>query len=60
MINLNFCSLKINNQFLKFSSFEQISEPDYCLLVFDDSCEGIFNDREFSKLATAGRRKKSV
>ena len=29
-----------------------------CLLVFDDSCEEIFNDRGFSKLATAGRHKK--
>ena len=28
------------------------------MLVFDDSCEEIFNDKEFSKLATAGRHKK--
>ena len=27
------------------------------LLVFDDSCEEIFNDTEFSKLATAGRHR---
>ena len=27
-------------------------------MVFDDSCEEIFNDKEFSKLATAGRHKK--
>ena len=45
---------------MKFSSFEQISELDDCFLVFDDSCEEIFNDKEFSKLATAGRYKKSV
>ena len=29
-----------------------------CLLVFVDSCEEIFNDKELSKLATAGRHKK--
>ena len=28
-----------------------------CLLVFDDSCEEIFNNKESSKLATAGRHK---
>ena len=49
---------KINIQFIKFSSFEQISELDYCLLAFDDSCEENFNDKDFSKLATAGRHKK--
>ena len=49
---------KINIQFMKFSSFEQRSELDDCLLVFDGSCEEIFNDKEFSKLATAGRHKK--
>ena len=27
------------------------------LLVFDDSCEEIYNDKEFVKLATAGRHK---
>ena len=53
-----FIERKINIQFMKFSSFEQISELDDCLLVFDDSCEEIFNDKEFSKLATAGRHKK--
>ena len=53
-----FIERKINIQFIKFSSFEQISELDDCLLVFDDSCEEIFNDKDFSKLATAGRHKK--
>ena len=27
------------------------------LLVFDDSCEYIYNDKEFVRLATAGRHK---
>ena len=44
---------KLNIQFTKFSSFEL----ENCLLVFDDSCEEIFNDKEFSALATAGRHK---
>ena len=29
-----------------------------CLLIIDDSCEEIYNDKEFVKLATAGRHKK--
>ena len=48
---------KLNIHFKKFSNFELISELDNCLLVFDDSCEEIFNDKEFSKLATAGRHR---
>ena len=28
-----------------------------CLLIIDDSCEEIYNDKEFVKLATAGRHK---
>ena len=48
---------KLNIEFKKFTSFEVVSELENCLLVFDDSCEEIFNDKEFSKLATAGRHK---
>ena len=48
----------LNIYFTKFSGFEFISQLENCLLVFDDSCEEIFNDKEFSKLATAGRHKK--
>ena len=51
---------KLNIQFTKFSSFDLISELENCLLVFDDSCEEMFNDKEFSKLARAGRHKNSV
>ena len=50
----------LNIYFTKFSGFEFISQLENCLLVFDDSCEEIFNDKEFSKLGTAGRHKKSV
>ena len=48
---------KLNIQFKKFTSFEAVSELEDCLLVFDESWEEIFNDQEFSKLATAGRHK---
>ena len=48
----------LNSYFTKFSGFEFISHLENCLLVFDSSCEENFNDKEFSKLATAGRHKK--
>ena len=47
----------LNILFTKFSGFNFISQLENCLLVFDDSCEEIFNDKEFSKLATAGRHR---
>ena len=46
----------LNIFFTKFSGFDFISQLE-SLLVFDDSCEEIFNDKEFSKLATAGRHR---
>ena len=49
---------KLNIEFKKFNGFELISQLEKCLLIFDDSCEDLFNDKEFSKLATAGRHKK--
>ena len=53
-----FIKRKINIQFISFSSFEQISELDDCLLALNISCEEIFIDKKFSKLATAGRHRK--
>ena len=47
----------LNIFFTKFSGFDFISQLENCLLVFDDSCEEIFNDKEFSKLATDGRHR---
>ena len=47
----------LNIFFRKFSAFDFISQLENCLVVFDDSCEDIFNDKEFSKLATAGRHR---
>ena len=51
---------KLNIEFKQFSGFELVSELENCLLVFDDSCEEIFNDKEFSKLATAGRHRNII
>ena len=48
---------KMNIEFKQFSGFELVSEIENCLLVFNDSCEEIFNDKEFSKLATAARHR---
>ena len=47
----------MNIQFKKLTSCEIVSELEDCLLVFDDSCEEIINEKECSKLATAGRQK---
>ena len=47
----------LNVSFTKFSGFDFISQLENCLLVFDVSCEEIFNDKEFLKLATAGRHR---
>ena len=45
---------KLNIHFKKLYNFELISELENYHFVFDDSCEEIFNDKEFSMLATAG------
>ena len=49
---------KLNIQFIKFSSFDVTKELEDCLLIFDDSCEEIFSDKEFVKIATSGRHRK--
>ena len=46
-----------NIVFTKFTNLEFLQNTENCLLIFDDSCEEIFNDKEFVKLATAGRHK---
>lgn len=45
----------VNIEFLPCIDFDMIEGLTDCLLVFDDSCEEIYNDRRFLKLATAGR-----
>ena len=47
----------LNIFFTKFLGFDLISQLENRLLVFDISCKEIFNDKEFSKLATAGRQR---
>ena len=44
--------------FKKYANLEFLNNLENCLLIIDDSCEEIYNDKEFVKLATAGRHKK--
>ena len=44
-------------EFVKFNGFDRLRNIENFLLVFDESCEEIYNDKEFVKLATAGRHK---
>ena len=43
--------------FKKFTKLEFLQNTENCLLIFDDSCEEIFDDKEFVKLNTAGQHK---
>ena len=45
-------------EFIKYSGLEITKNLSNCLLPFDDSCEEIFNDKEFVKIATSGRHRK--
>ena len=44
-------------EFLKYSGFVITKNLSHCLLIYDDSCEEIFN-KEFVKIATSGRHRK--
>ena len=46
---------KLNIRFIRFTGFDNMPNLENCLVVFDDSCEEIYNEKEFVKLATAGR-----
>ena len=48
---------RIQIEFLKFAGFDRLRNIENILLVFDDSCEEIYNDKDLVKLATAGRHK---
>ena len=48
---------RIHIEFFKFDGFDRLRNIENILLVFDYSCEEIYNDKEFVKLATAGRHK---
>ena len=45
-------------EFIKYSGLEITKNLSKCLLIFDDSCEEIFIDKEFVKIATSGRHRK--
>ena len=49
---------KLNIEFIPCLDFEMIKKLENCLLVFDDSCEEIYQEKEFVKIAVAGRHKK--
>ena len=51
-------SRSVNIQFLATIDFDLIKTLENCLLVFDDSCDEIYNNKEFVDLATSGRHKK--
>ena len=52
---INACN--IQTEFIKFDGFDRLRNIENILLVFDDSYEKNYNDREFIKLATAERHK---
>ena len=41
-------------EFVKHSGFDIAKNLSHCLLTYDDSCEEIFNDKKFVKIATSG------
>ena len=45
-------------RFLKYSGLDITKDLSRCLLIYDDTCEEIFNDKEFVKIATSGRHRK--
>ena len=49
---------KLNKEFVPCLDFSMIKKLEDCLLVLDDSCEENYQEKEFAKLAVAGRHKK--
>ena len=45
-------------EFVPCIDFDLISKLSNCLLIFDDSCEEIYEDKSFLKIAVSGRHKK--
>ena len=43
--------------FQKYANLEFLNKLENCFLIIDDSCEKIYNDKEFVMLTTAGRHK---
>ena len=51
-------SNKLPIDFIEFSDFEITKTLEDVLLIYDDSCEEIYNDKEFVKIATSGRHRR--
>ena len=51
-------SERLNIEFIPCLDFDMIKNLENCLLVFDDSCEEIYQEQAFVKLAVAGRHRK--
>ena len=49
---------KLGVFFNKYANLDFLKNLENCLLIIDDSCEEIYNDKELVNLATAGRHKK--
>ena len=43
--------------FKEYNNLEFLNSLANCVLIIDDSCKGVYNDKEFVKLATAGCHK---
>ena len=48
---------RIQIEFVKFHRFDGLRNIENILLVFDDSCKEIYNNKELVKLATAATHK---
>ena len=40
---------KLNIRFIRFTGFDNMPNLENCPVVFDDSCEEIYNEKEFVK-----------
>jgi len=49
---------QLNIEFVPCVDFEMIKSLSNCLLVFDDSCEEIYQEKDFVKIAVSGRHRK--
>ena len=49
---------RLSVTFKKYANLEFLNSLANCLLIIDDSCEEIYHDKEFVKLAIARRHKK--
>ena len=49
---------KAQIEFIKYSGLDKTKKLLDCLLIYNDSCEEIFNYKEFVKIATSGRHRR--